>query len=236
MKLFAQVGFNECPKNGFISFKKENVVADSLLLQESTNSFIQTIISEVKGKKDSLLQSDEEIRSMELFMKDIIGIEQGNSEWKQPKLINVLYKDSIVKQYETDAIDGNIKLIKNDAQINNVLNPVDTIETRLPSVSSHYLNSDVRFLLEFPNDTLTIKGYNCFKVEMLLHSEISNSDSKLSEVYWKMYVTKDIECCYHPIIKHDTILQKYYPLQMVKIEKATEGMEEQYTIQDIDLK
>lgn len=69
-------------------------------------------------------------------------------------------------------------------------------------------------LVEYRNETKNILGYKCFKV--IMRNKKKQNESRLIIYDFEMYVTEDISINYSPISRYKEILEKYYPLEIIK--------------------
>lgn len=79
-------------------------------------------------------------------------------------------------------------------------------------------NTKVRLdIKKFPNEKQVFLGYNCYRVEI---EELKKLDSLTTEkTKYDLYVTEDIKCEYHPILKHKSFLRDFYPLEIISRKK-----------------
>lgn len=68
-------------------------------------------------------------------------------------------------------------------------------------------------LIEYRDQTKIILGYKCFKIEL---KKKLQKNSHLTTYDYEMYVTEEIDLNYNPISRDKNILEKYYPLQIIK--------------------
>lgn len=68
-------------------------------------------------------------------------------------------------------------------------------------------------LIEYRNDTKMILGYTCFKI-VLKKKNVRNPHLTVFDI--EMYVTEDIKLNYNPVSRYEDILNKYYPLEIIK--------------------
>jgi hypothetical protein len=76
-----------------------------------------------------------------------------------------------------------------------------------------YSTADRYELLEFKDDTKVILGYKCFKVVL---KKKFQKNPHLTTYDYEMYVTEDIKLNYHPAYRNKDILEKYFPLEIIK--------------------
>lgn len=84
----------------------------------------------------------------------------------------------------------------------------------LPQRKVKFYSTSSRYdLIEYRDQTKVILGYKCFKV--LLKKKFQNNSR--SVIYdFEMYVTEDIDLNYNPANRNKDILEKYYPLEIIK--------------------
>ncbi|MBC8753924.1 hypothetical protein H2O64_04530 [Kordia sp. YSTF-M3] len=89
-------------------------------------------------------------------------------------------------------------------------------------------------IIENRNKTKNIEGFHCFQVN-LRRKTINNSHLPVYD--FEMYVTEEIKLNYNPVWNYKDILEKYYPLEIIK--KSREAIMTEITtwkIKSIDLK
>ncbi|WP_108804935.1 hypothetical protein [Aquimarina sp. Aq107] len=90
---------------------------------------------------------------------------------------------------------------------------------------------------EIREDQKIINGYNCYKVNYNYTPDSAVGDPGQTIFMFttlSMYVTEEIKFLYHPIIKDNEILEKYYPLEIVRTMQLTRGKEDKYTLKELE--
>ena len=86
-----------------------------------------------------------------------------------------------------------------------------------------------------------INGYECYKVkyEYKENNEDANQDYKayaVNIIYKReMWVTDKIKSLFHPIILGKSILEKYYPLEILETQNDIKGFERRFILNEITL-
>ena len=77
-----------------------------------------------------------------------------------------------------------------------------------------------------------INDYKCFEVFVVYATGDINID--LQDInYWTLYVTEQIKQPYHPIVRFKSILDKYYPLEIIQEEEQAKGFTTYYSVREL---
>ncbi|MBQ4821510.1 hypothetical protein [Aquimarina sp. MMG016] len=169
------------------------------------------------------------------------------------------FKDSIIeyKFYDSRNLDSDeiTRINKNDGSKENFLFKDSTYVSLKRVQFSMTLPKDEEIINieEYPEDRKNIKGFECFRVVVKKKKNILKNgvfafffkDSKVIDKHSKKfekiimenyYVTKDINCQYHPIVKDSTILSKYYPIEITIEDNSLKGTKTIYKTQKHSIK
>lgn len=89
---------------------------------------------------------------------------------------------------------------------------------------------------EYKNETKTVKGFKCYKVVMYYFDFEEPPGLRSLLNIMELWVTEDIKSKFHPFLKSNEILEKYFPLQVKHSIKDVEGRYTSYEILDFSLK
>jgi len=56
-----------------------------------------------------------------------------------------------------------------------------------------------------------------------------------AKTIYELYVTDKIRCKYHPYFNYRSILENYYPLEIIERDNLIEGVEVQYKLIKLDI-
>ena len=84
------------------------------------------------------------------------------------------------------------------------------------------------------NDKKTIKGYNCHKV-IVYFLQDGIEDPEFGFTIHSMYVTDQIKLHFHPVVRHKSILKKYYPIEVTEVVQIMRGAERKYILKKLNI-
>ncbi len=170
-----------------------------------------------------------------------------------------IYQDSLIKyqtQYSFELDKSKITVINRRDGKESYYILKDSMMIPDPSIAMIVPpkeNLDNITIKEYRDVKKNIFGYECFKVvitekknymdaidpfKMFSNSEEISQNHQETLRYRtikEIYVTEQIKCLYHPIIKSSNILKKYYPLEIIEKESSIEGSAIRYTLKKIEL-
>ncbi|TDE42868.1 hypothetical protein E0I26_11865 [Flavobacterium rhamnosiphilum] len=216
------------PKNGAIVFIKKEIITDTLLYKKSFDKSFYKMLLEAKkevlmerGNKISQIPDsiNQQLNQMFEMMKSIAMQEIISNKPKSLIKYHHTYNNYEIEEF----ISVNDKYL-NKKKITN---------------STDFQNDDLLAITgieEYKNETKTIKGLKCFRVVMYYFDLEMPSGFKSLLNIMELWVTEDIKSKFHPFIKSNEILEKYFPLQVKHTIKDVEGMYTSYEILDFSLK
>ena len=175
---------------------------------------------------------------MERNSKEKIGIMQkvlamnfmSNYDEKNEKTYKYNFYDSLLVYSEivNNKIKGDYRVINRNKKTYSFLAKKDSstfYRVNIPYV----FNMKTYNIKENKNDKKVIQGFECYRVNLRAKIEENKFDVDLKELTKnqfqniEMYVTDKINLIYHPIIKNDSILKKFYPLELRVYESHIKG-------------
>lgn len=139
------------------------------------------------------------------------------------------FMDSVIVSYKTmnNKVIGDYTVIDRAKGTYTMLAKKDSLFRYMMNSPYEYSDSKVT-IKEYPNETKIINGYKCFKIIVAANDFPDNADVpaelKDSQTITEMWVTRQIQCLYHPVIRYKDILQKYYPLEISESGGLVDGV------------
>ncbi len=170
------------------------------------------------------------------------------------------FQDSIIKYQSQNSLElSNNKVTvinrKDGEQTYYILK--DSSLVRDASIAFSYRpkeNYEALDVKEYREHKKTIHGYDCFKVVLEFESNYMNtlvdpleifprSESLLSKygdslrykTIYEIFVTDKIKCKYHPTFNIPEVLEKYYPLEVIKKNSSIEGNAIRYLVKELEI-
>ncbi|GAB1858738.1 hypothetical protein MHTCC0001_35780 [Flavobacteriaceae bacterium MHTCC 0001] len=253
------------PKTGELFFKQEQVIVNNQKLDSTLKYKKPMLFSMLKDfavlqYRESKLPIDTTAiyKNFETNMQPVLDsiLDPRNSSLTPTKHIYE-FQDTIIKtQYikfpkdknEVTVIDRKTGDISFFVIKDSILEP-DLVRLGIRTKES---NKNI-IIKEYKHIRKTIGGYDCFKIvvtktENLLKAynfynikvpeEFKDKYQKLLEsiVEKTFYVTRQIECKYHPATSLSEVLDKYYPLEVIEKDSFLDGVEKRYTLEKITVK
>lgn len=216
------------PKNGTIVFMKKEIITDTLLYKKTFEKVFDKVSLEMR--KEVLKERGNE----NISIPDSIN--------KQLKQIFEMTNSFVFQEIFSNKPKDVIKFhhIYNDTEIEEFISTNDQyVEKKKITNSTDFQNDDLLAITgieEYKNETKIIHDYNCYKVVMYYFDlEMPPGFISLLNIM-ELWVTEDIKSNFHPFIKSNEILEKYFPLQVKHTVKDVEGMYTSYEILDFSLK
>lgn len=234
------------PKKGTIVFREDEMITDTVAYKKSTGlvsqkmfEFERTSIRKEREQKgleaDSsavnkiLLELKNSIKEnfyIELH-ENIFGVYRFYTTFNNDE---IYYHCTLNNELLADSITYKISKARarNPIEIENI-----EFDSFFPKVKVISIN-------EFRNETKIINGYPCFKV-VYSYQEIfddNDLDSSMNDFIQRkeLWVTEKIKSPMHPVIHESEILEKYFPLEIIKTIDEIEGFKTVYTLDKLDLK
>lgn len=216
------------PKNGAIVFIKKEVITDTLLYKNSYEKVFDKALLEAtkealmeRGYKngqipDSISQQLNKMFAMvkSLAMEDIITNEPQNV---------IKYHHS----YNNSEIEEFISVNDENLEKKKITDSIDFQDDDLLVITG---------IEEYKNETKTIKGFKCYRVVMYYFDFGEPAGLRSLLNIMELWVTENIKSKFHPFIKSNEILEKYFPLQVKHSIKDVEGRYTSFEILDFSLK
>lgn len=234
------------PKSGEIIFKREEVITNNALFQKSLESFSQLAQNSLKeiyirDKKEMGEVVDEEELNMMLTLSKQSIISMFSKRRKTGKMYHK-FQDSLIISYS----DAKGKLIEDYSVINRTKGTYYNL-VKKDSSTIYRRNSPYNYkpeenilIKEFRNSTKNINGINCFKI--LITVDESDSMGDFSDLLRDakntitLFVTDKIKSKYHPYFKYKSVLENYYPLEIVEENNFMIGHKVKYSLVKLELK
>lgn len=209
-----------------ISFVEKSVISSKRKFEKSIDKFVVKMFKSVINavEKEDNINIDTK-NMINLGKKTVVPLMKSEYKDLVKEYCYKIYNDKVVQfEKQNDKVVGDYKVVNKSTGKYRYLAKKDSITYYGKEQLYTYLNDDV-IVKEYRNKTKKIGKINCFKVvykKRISAKEFDNSFSefvsKFYEIY-ELYVTEDFRLDYHPIIKNEFILKKYYPLE-VKITKS----------------
>lgn len=238
------------PKKGIISFITQTNIYNQEEYETSIakfrDSFTQNLKENIKREyqEKGLAVNEESLNSlieMQNQLFEPLFIEQ---VYNNNKSYKYKFQDSLIISYEEidNKIRGDYTIIYRESSQYNKLSKIDSTTFYLEKQPYPYRseNKIVDFIEEKTNRK-TIRGYDCFKVILKVKEDMTEMDIEFQQIFkgsfkiLEMYVTEDIKCSYHPIIKFSNVLEKYYPLEIIETDNLVEGINLNYQLIEMKL-
>ncbi|MFC4636597.1 hypothetical protein ACFO3O_22020 [Dokdonia ponticola] len=236
------------PKTGIIVFEKLGKVTNQKLY-DSTLSILNSKMKIMFRKEITDGFTNQEIDYNSNYVEDIIDMSMQTLDFgisgDNLKKYHV-FNDSTITSYRklNDKIQGDYQLINRNTQTYSMRSKIDSTIIPIMDNSYEYLDEDRIIISEYKDQNKIINGLDCFKVVLTKIDKIS-SDEGISLLYdelenpqttYVLYVTESLKCKYHPVINYKSILEKYYPLEIVEYSNLIQGIESIYSLKEFSLK
>jgi len=230
------------PQQGTIIFERQTVFTDKTKYTNSVNAFCETFDDELKKWVLENEEVDEAILELHPeFFKNTLKQMFFNSRFSTEKWQYIhKFQDSLIVSFKKTAnkVIGDYWVINRNKNIFHYLAKKDSTTTYYQNRPYPYREAKEFSLKEFRNDVKTINGFPCFKVVVTVQEDAGEDApdalNKLTTVY-TMYVTEHIQCAYHPVIRYRSVMEKYYPLEIIEKDVPIEGVEIRYDLAPINL-
>lgn len=233
------------PKKGELSFVKENVIKDKDVYQKSLDSF-KNVVGEalkrqvIKEREMQNIPYDSTILNQLVeFSKASLErmLFQNDSNIARGKM-TYRFQDSIIISDNSSSypIHKDYTIINRKKGTYYKLSKDDSITVYKKNTRYYYKNENNITIKEYPNITKNIKGFECFRVLVTVPENVENSDEEFMRLFenakttYDLYVTDKIKCVYHPFFKYKSILEKYYPLEIIEKSLPVKAFETQYKL------
>lgn len=245
------------PKNGTISFKRQEIITDTIAYRASNKKMIKEMFL-ANGKslknemetKDTLQlsQTIEDLSKSADFLEEMIF-----NEPKENKFVFMIYyKDSINYHWTSDyGVIGSENIIntktfpepqtKFKAAIQKLIENNDDDFSEIKNYDYYYSNSKIIEIKENKKETKKINGFDCFKVIYTFFEDGLDETDDFATFMKKypqtreIWVTDKIKSLFHPLVREKEIIEKYYPLEIKQYCKEFKGIEYKYTITTFSL-
>lgn len=234
------------PKQGEIAFVKEISIYDKIAFETSINVLVDDFA--ILLKKQVIKEKEmnfEEVDENEIDM--LIGLSKSSMRgffkkmYTNEKVYNYhKYQDSLIISYRKvdNHIVGNYRAINKNTGEFYTLSKLDSTSLNSPKAVAEYREELNPRIEEYKDVTKTINGFNCFKVVFTVSEKIDDIfEEEEYDVYttYVLYVTDEIRAKFHPVFDYETVLEKYYPLEISETLGGIEGVETTYTLDEFTL-
>lgn len=237
------------PIKGEIVFLKQDTVYNKKAYSESFNlletKFAVTLKNQIVKERIDNNESIDTIllnKMVELSKQNLKSILSQIKFKSHKKQSHIKFQDSIIVVHSKNSNGkGNYKIIN---RLNNTCKIVKSDSITVFSNKKLYSYKDEKGIRikEFLEDIKIINGFKCHKVVVEIPERMDVEDEEFSKLFegvkktYILYVTNKIKSKYHPVINYKTILDKYFPLEVIEKESLFEGFETKYKLIKIDLK
>jgi hypothetical protein len=243
------------PRKGTIVFNAKDVITDQKLYDQSLNELKKGLMPILRSsveleRKNNNKSTDTVQLNVMLKMLD----ENFNQNFRY--LLNLASKnyvyyhtfdnDEITYHIEEDSIiigdfeTINIKKIQPQKEGVPATEVTDMTSSDYFKEQGPFIYSDIDIIeiKEFRKEKRRINNFDCFKVVMSYREESQNFDQGFlgSQIEYKeLWVTEKIKCPFHPVIRDQEILEKFYPLEITEYSDMIKGSTKQYKLVSLKL-
>ncbi|WP_105700871.1 hypothetical protein [Chryseobacterium sp. MYb7] len=232
------------PTKGEITFKEVSKIIDRKLfdkdLQISKEKFKKTLqnslLKESNGKGKEI--EIEQMVSQNAEMMEMMMFPQDSSQIYAFKFDNF----KIISSNSADEImSERYEVIDTQKNISTTFSKIDSTTTFNEKIYAYSSNIILRTIVD-KKSKKTINGYDCYKVIYEYKENNEGNDEDYLEfirntIYKReMWVTDKIRSLYHPVVFEKSILEKYYPLDILETQSDIKGYERKFTLQTLTLK
>jgi len=219
---------------GTVTYTKQAKITDKATFNKTSSIFIKTIadslMKQMMALKTKLKEDTSEISATTEPFKDLMRQEVFKMG-AQETLIDDLQKDRIVNFIIENGSDKRERFNFNytDSLVYNSYNSEE--------IEDYFDNETIISLKEFKSERKLIKGYNCFKVIYVYQENFDKEEFRMPEmiIERELWVTDKIIVPFHSIIRNQSILSKYYPIEITEKIHNVNGYETKYTIDSISI-
>ncbi len=227
---------------GEIAFREVSKITDRMLLEETlkiskekfkeslTKSLLKDVSNKINDKEiEEIVEQTAGMMDMMMFSEDSIKVFHQNFRGSEILFFKTV-KGNAYAGYEI--IDIKTKTIAGLSAMNS--------QTKFNERPFSYSNNSILRISENKKLRKQIKGFDCFRV-IYEYKEKSNDEDYMifaGNIIYKreMWVTDKIKSLFHPIIFEKSILEKYYPLDILETQSDIKGYEKKYVLEKFDLK
>lgn len=228
------------PIKGEIIFSSSSIIPDSSFfvkfLKESQNRLVNHLIKKL-GYNDSNIDTTEILSLMGSHISPNMFAEKKDHHFLYK------YKGNSIESHQTDGKQKSSKFSIIDPKKSTITDidvfGDDTVAT--DPITFSYTRIKEENLQELRNEKRIINGYECFKViytykidflEDEDYLEVISNNEQSTATYW---VTEKIQSLFHPVCKENSILKKYYPLEISYNDAFHKGLTTIYKLKSINL-
>jgi len=214
-----------------LEYQKSREKTNSAPIEETIEAAISELREENKHEDSTVMDS---IMSLALELK--------NQILYKPKVIekqtfSFKFQDSLIVYYDSGIKNGYLVINQNKSNFY-TLSKADS-STRFSGDINYQYDSEFGISIkEYKDDRKNIFGIDCFKVTVGIRNDIDDNVYEIQDYLaeYEMYVSDKIQYKFHPIIKFESILDKYYPLEIIKRLSFIKGIEYTYTLHTLKTK
>lgn len=233
----SSTNFKEPFLKGEMIFEEKNIIDNNAVFNSSIHKYIELsnkLINSLDTTKNSFL------KSIELDVNKMMKQELLN-KYSTKKKISHFYEisDSTILYYKNNSF---FDLINRETNSVNTFRRKDSIKLNTEEKPYEYIyDESLNYIIkEYKDSIKVINGYKCFKVvftfDVSSSKELKKFNKNLYELFshieekYELYVTDKIKLKYHPTFKYKTILEKYYPLEIIKSSNLIDGVYTEYKL------
>lgn len=189
-------------------------------------------VDTIKIKEHSIKRMENELRrQVALSGKDCTLMKQVNNQIDMTSSIMFASMNESVKHKRKDITIENGEILFTDFFDKNGILEQKEKRHKLSDVW-YYDEKNLLKVWEQREKTKNIMGYDCFQVHVVF-AQTRGSIQFSDIIYWTLYVTPKIKIPHHPIVNFKSLLDQYYPLEIVHEEELLRGFVTTYTLRDI---
>ena len=257
---------NNCPSKGQFIMIGEKIMTDEQLVDKSLNTKIPVFIKFYKNSIiNAHIKENEPIDTIALtkmieekmYPTLMISYDPRKTKGVQQQYV-YRFRDSVIESESFNSLQmssDNVTVIHKDSGELELFIKKDSTLVKDYEALLTVKEEDVNILKSlkiFKDDVKNISGYKCFKVIAEYEVDISKNlmvkvfDNKedfeeLKQIFGstkieEYYVTDQIQCKYHPIVRSEKILNQFYPLEIRSKDEFIEGTEILFTTELIDIR
>lgn len=234
----------EISKRGVVEFDRlvfeKTTVIDEDLYKKSIHDIGEklkedirkTIIDTTKNNSEEMeLKASDLADLFVLFLPDLFDNGMGLYHYK--------VQDSLIISYSisNDELNGNYMVINKSSNTFHYTTQIDSLPTRFQPLSYQYRDENNLNVKEYRNEKKTIQGIECFKITVTVQDNLKEEGMpevlRNAKTEYTMFVTDKIRSPYHPIIYYKSILDNYYPLEIIESIKEIKGLHTIYELKEI---
>ncbi|WP_276977722.1 hypothetical protein [Flavobacterium filum] len=230
-----------------IVFKK-STISDKDLLNQTIKDFNEKFIVELKNSiTEEIKEPNQDIELEKMnqkidSLKPFLEMMSSDLFISENELLHYKFQDSLIVSYVTvnNEIRGDYRIINKNKNTFYYLAKIDSTTTYFDNKPYKYRSEKGLIVNEFKNEKKNIHGIDCFKIVIVAKDDLDEEEMpdflrNLTTEY-SMYVTDKIKCSFHPVVWYKSILDQYYPLELIESSEFSKGSITSYELEKLVLK